>query len=259
MDLVGRLLGRRGTGCLADVPDERDLPFDRMGLSALGIPATATLRHHVPQVLDQLSTESCVAHAVCAAIQIDRRAHGESAPLPSRLFAYFNSRASHGAAGYDLGTYPRACVKMLAKFGAPPEEAWAFTARQATVNQRPSWGAYRQAYDHRGPRGYYRIFDTGQNRVDAVRAAIAAGHPVVFGAAVDEAFTRMDGPVVIGPPYEGRIVGRHAMVVVGYTDDNRFEVLNSWGERWRDSGFWWMSEDYLRWQDVDDLQVIDAR
>lgn len=67
-----------------------------------------------------------------------------------------------------------------------------------------------------------------------VRAAIAAGNPVVAGWQVDESFMSPRGARDV-VSMDGPKVGGHAMTVVGY-DGDWFEVVNSWGSRWRDAG-----------------------
>ena len=105
---------------------------------------------------------------------------------------------------------------------------------------------------------YYRIDGTGEDRVRAVKAAIAAGHPVVFGTRVGESFLERDGLDVIDTPTPSDpIVGGHAMVIVGY-EAGLFRVLNSWGRSWRDGGLCWFTEDYLRWAFTYDLWTFEG-
>ena len=40
----------------------------------------------------------------------------------------------------------------------------------------------------------------------------------------------------------GKPLGGHAMVVVGYDDDqNAFRLMNSWGQEWCEGGFGWVT------------------
>jgi len=239
---------RRGFGYRPDPADERDWSIGRLGLG-LAVPAAASLRGHVDAVLDQGGTQSCVAHAWAQALRIGDHIDGQSAPtLASVLFLYFNSRAWHDDEETDGGTYLRTCAQGLVRFGRAPDRLWPFDF--ARVNARPSWKAYRAAYDLRGPRGYYRI---ANGDLAGVRSAIAAGKPVVLGMAVDAAFVDDHGPLVIGEP-DGPAVGGHAMCVVGYNGEN-FELVNSWGTGWRNGGFAWLTSGRLA--TATDLWAVD--
>lgn len=240
--------GHRGLGYLRDPHDARDWPLERLALGAAPPPA-ASLRANVDTVLDQGPTQSCVAHAWVQALRIgDHIDKRQSPELASRLFVYFNARAMHGGEHQDAGTYLRTCAQGLVRFGRPGEHLWPFDVRH--VNDRPSWKSYRAAYDWRGPRGYYRI---ASGDLNAVRVAVAAGKPVVFGMDVDMAFLADDGALVIGPA-EGAPVGGHAMCVVGYDGEN-FEIVNSWGTAWRDQGFARLTA--ARMETATDLWAVD--
>ncbi len=241
----------RATGYLRDLPDERDRPLYAMHLPG-SPPPSVTLAEYA-LVLDQGGTLSCVAHAVAQGIHVARRARGLDSEMPSWGFLYWNSRGYHGAETEDGGTYPRTCLKSAVRFGAPSEAQCPWEPWQ--INRSPSWAAYRHAFDERGARGYLRLFETGSARLEAMRNALAAGFPVVFGTAVDEAFLDFSGGRVVGPPTE--VAGLHAMLAVGY-ESGRFRVVNSWGTAWGEHGFCWLSDSYLTHPETVDLWVVDV-
>lgn len=260
MTFANRLRGRRGFGWLKDETDTRDQRFAALALPSIGLPDSFSLRPLVPAVLDQGSTNSCVAHATCSAYQLARRFRGDHAPpLPSRQFVYWHSRAMHGHQREDGGTYPRSAIKALVSFGAPPETVHPF-AGGAGINRRPPWSADRAGHDTKGPEQYFRIFDTGSARVDACRAALAAGHPLIFGTAVGKSFLESGGaPVIDKPTVSDPIAGRHAMCIVGYRHapgGTEFEILNSWSAGWKDMGFCFITESYLNWYETSDIWAL---
>jgi len=72
-----------------------------------------------------------------------------------------------------------------------------------------------------------------------VRGQLAAGLPIVFGAAVDDSFDKGKGTgwVWQGPP-KGATTSGHALLAVGYDDvTGSVTILNSWGKAWGDRGF----------------------
>jgi len=46
--------------------------------------------------------------------------------------------------------------------------------------------------------------------------------------------------------YGGGMFGGHAVVIAGYDEDGNFLVKNSWGRRWGNRGFIWVSENYAK-------------
>jgi hypothetical protein len=92
--------------------------------------------------------------------------------------------------------------------------------------------------------------NTGPTHVQVVKKSLAERKPVIIGMNTPESFAHAEG---LWQPRENpnRYYGGHAMVVVGY-DDNRhggaFEVLNSWGKKWGNSGYIWISyETFGQW------------
>lgn len=240
-------------GYWPDPYDARDKPFGAVA-TALSVPHKFSLEHRCVSIPNQLGTSSCVGQSVRQAFGVEE-ARGDSGRLSvSALGVYFNSRAEHGLEEYDVGTFLRTAIRSLVRFGPIRERDWPFDASK--VNRRPSWRAYRGAHDGKGPSGYYRITEDGSARLDAIRRAIAAEHPVVFGTTVTKTFMPGSGSWHIDRPAgSDPVVGGHAMCIVGYEGD-LFRIANSWGTGWRDKGFAWMREDYLTWDQTRDIWVV---
>jgi C1A family cysteine protease len=247
-------------GCLPNPIDLRDLDIDVLGLSAIDLPDKVSLAPYVGEVFNQGNTNSCVANAVAAAIGILERKAGLDYKPVSRLFAYYNSRRYHNGHKSDSGTYIRTCLKMMTKLGIPDEEYWDFSTSFFKVNRRPPWNSYMMSHPRKDGM-YVKIYDVGDKRVPAIKAALAASLPVVFGTDVSRAYLKSDGPTEQPrPTIDEEIVGGHAQVIVGYDstpeDGLLFEVLNSWGSDWRNNGYIWMKEDYITWDSTRDLQIV---
>src|SRR6478609_11139961 len=136
-------------GYIPDAPDARDHRIAKLGLSN-ALPASASLRKYVVEVLDQGDTSKCVAHSFAQAIRIADKVAGVPSPqLSSRDYLYYNSLAYDGGGFVDQGTQLRSCAKGLTKFGRPPESVCPF--KHDPLVERPSWEAYREAFDHKGP------------------------------------------------------------------------------------------------------------
>jgi len=224
-------------GYIRDAHDPRDQHLAKLGLSA-AIPASFSLRDHVVEVLDQLDTSSCVAHSWAQALRIADKVAGIASPqLSSREYLYYNARAYDGGAILDEGTQLRSCARGLTKFGRPPESAWPFDAKR--INDRPSWEAYREGYDHKGPAGYYRVTTLAE-----IKQALAASKPVVGGTSVGNSIFDAPAGGIYDPDPNEESVGGHALTVVGY-DSASFTICNSWGTSWADGGFFRVSPRFM--------------
>lgn len=216
-------------GCRRDKPDTRDRLFGELGHST-AVPASSSLQDHVIQVLDQGDTSSCVAHAWAQALRIaDMVAGVKNPPLASREFIYYGARKFDGQDPVtDDGTELRSAAKAITKFGRPPETAWPFRPNQ--INAQPSWEAFREGYDAKGPASYYRLTTTAE-----IKQAIAAGKPVVGGVNVGESIESYTGGIYDPSPSEPSI-GGHALCFIAY-DPSCFTIVNSWGTSYGEGGF----------------------
>lgn len=260
--MLGRALGH-----IPDIPDPRDYDFGRFGVSSRS-PSSASLVAHEPAVYDQGRTSSCVAQAMAGAIEIlERRAAFKAnlkgldfpAPAtPSRLSIYINSRILHagGPAIFDNGTYLRTAAAGLRDKGCCDEQYHPFSQFPWKVNRRPPLRAVMRAHARSGGE-YARINDRGEDRIRAIKGAIAAGYPVCFGTRVTSDFLGSRGPGIVDrPSLQSKFAGGHAMCIVGYNSLGLFDIRNSWGAGWRDNGHCRMTEDYLRWEFSTDFQIM---
>ena len=85
------------------------------------------------------------------------------------------------------------------------------------------------------------------------------GCPAAFGTGLDKPFLSMKGDSFLNTPI-GPIVGRHAMLCVGYMwrlGQLWFLVLNSWGTGYRQGGYFWMNQAWMASNLTTDIQVMD--
>jgi len=255
--LKNLIMCRQGTGWLPNELDPRDWNFDSLGLQAREMPAVWSLRKWVPQVLSQGATSSCTAHAFAGAIGVlESQANIPYLPV-SRLFIYYNARKYASDRIKDSGSSIRYAAKGMAKFGVPDEKYWPFSMLK--INSQPTWNPQRYAWHRRGGE-YYVIPDLGAGRVMKIKLALLEGYPVVFGTPIGETFKSRKGSYLIDKPRSGEeIVGGHALLIIGYVENSEglsFEILNSWGDSWRDHGYAWLSENYIRWSQASDFTII---
>jgi hypothetical protein len=251
---------RKGLGYREDPVDKRDHGLEKLGLGDSHLSLRYSMRADVPTILDQKATSSCVAHTFVAAVHLLEARAGHSYNPVSRLFAYYNARRMYRPRGLltDSGTYLRTCAKGMQRLGIPDEIHWPFSAFTLKINRRPSFAAQMRAHPRMGGL-YVRILESGDERIKALKAAVSAGYPVGFGISVSDDIFDVGSDTIQKPALSDPIVGGHAMLIIGYDDNDgecTFEIQNSWGTSWGDDGFGWISEEYIRWRQARDFQII---
>lgn len=240
--------GVHGLGCRPDRIDSRDRAFAELPLGVTRAPASHDLSEFLGEVLDQGATNACVGFSWAQALRIQMAVDGWRRPfLPSPHAIYYWSRAFTGLETTDGGSFLRDGARALERFGFPTESSWPSEVR--TVNRAPGIAAFRSAADTRRLAGYYRI---ARGDTDAMRLAIAAGKPVVFGLKLRQSF--LDGNEETIDRDSGRELGGHAVVGIGY-DRGRVRLVSSWGRLWRDGGLAWITD--RRAAEAQDVWVCD--
>lgn len=214
------------------------------------------LRKWCSPIEDQGHLSSCVGNSIASSLELLKIRDGKQHEDLSRLFIYYNSRLMHGDSDKDIGTYIRLAMGTLSSLGTCLETKWPYD--QKSVNVRPTWGAYREAYANKIG-SFYSIQSTGTQRIDDIKTALKAQHPVVFGMLVDDAFMRNRGGVILMPQPGDQSRGGHAMLMVGYDDTQRVIIVrNSWGTWWGNAGYGFVPYEYLDAAEANDLWVPTA-
>jgi len=96
------------------------------------------------------------------------------------------------------------------------------------------------------------IYSSGR-KLALIKEFITKNYPLIIGVEIDKDFWEFGGDEI---NYNGKIInfwdryrvskGRHAMVCVGYNDDlGAILIYNSWGTRWGNNGYGWISYDLI--------------
>ena len=238
-----------------DKPDNRDYIYQ---ISVPKTPQSVDLRTYATPVEDQGQLGSCTGNAIAEAIELLNRKANKPTEI-SRLFIYYEERVLEGTVNEDAGAYIRDGIKVVNKKGAPLESLWPYIENKVLV--KPVQLAYTNALTRRAL-NYQRCLN-----FTAVRAAIAAGYPVVVGFTVYESFESGTWWYPNGTglmPYPDAniedILGGHAVCLVGYNDNSRtFIARNSWGTSWGKRGYFYMPYQVIQDTDMsDDFWIITS-
>jgi C1A family cysteine protease len=254
-----------GMGYLRDLPDIRDYHADTDSIRKIlksskplkeavkAAPAAIDLREWCSPIEDQKSIGSCTAHAGVGMLEYyQRRAFGKHIDA-SRLFLYKVTRNLLGWNG-DTGAYLRDTMKALVMCGVPPEHYWPYDI--AKYDEEPTAFLYALGDNYEAVK-YYRLDPAGTTRaqrLEAIKANLAAGLPSMFGFTVYSSIPASgDGKGEIPYPTTGDTVqGGHAVLAVGYDDARKIGtakgallIRNSWGTAWGAAGYGWLPYAYV--------------
>lgn len=232
-------------GWVKDNPDDRDYTFSLESYS--DVPTFFSLKGDMPPVLNQGDLGSCTANGICNYLRklemlegIDME-DGICQPR-SRLFVYYNERAMEGTVNTDSGAQIRDGIKSINTQGACFESDWPYDISKFT--DKPPPNCYSIASQHKTVT-YQRV---NQTETD-LKQVLSSGLPVVFGFTVFNTIrnpTVTSSGVIPNPTQNAKQVGGHCVLLTGYNDNRRlFQIQNSWGTDWGDSGFGYMSYDYI--------------
>ena len=202
------------------------------------LPEAVSLRTVMPPVFNQGNLGSCTSNAAAALFAY---VHG-GGPY-SRLQIYYDERVMEGTVAYDAGAQIKDSIQVLAKIGAGLEIDWPYDVSKFADAPPPK--ELQEAAQNKAI-VYSRVV-TGYD----FRNCLAQGFPFIIGFTVYESMEGNEvattGIVPMPSPNE-RIMGGHAVCVIGYSIIDGvlyYEVRNSWGDQWGDSGNFYIPAEYL--------------
>lgn len=230
------------TGLQLASPEQlRTIPLASMPYSGVDLPEQVDLSEHMPPPGDQGRQNSCVGWATAYVVksyqehleQNQPLAHPDGSPDWRRVFspAFVYNLLNNGRDGGI--TYVDA-LNLLSGQGVVP---WAeMPYDMDDFRRKPGPALMQQAKAWRID--YWRQVNVLD--LKEIKAHLQAGFPVMIGALIDQGFYHARKGHV-WKKREGKSLGGHALVLVGYDDRRQaFRLINSWGPRWADGGFGWI-------------------
>jgi C1A family cysteine protease len=211
------------------------------------LPASASLEKYCPTPKNQGDYSTCVAWSISYATRTILYAKANNlqgdainAVAFSPTYTYNLVKESDDK-GCQNGTFISRALNSLMTEGV------ALMTDFSTECDKPISDDIKNKARQYKTRDYKKLFDLtlpSDQKIIAIKKALAEGQPVVIGMKVPESF-------MISDPVWNRRADEdprmeypgHAMAVVGY-DDNKvggaFRIMNSWGTEWADKGFVWI-------------------
>jgi len=213
-------------------------------------PSSHSLRDDCPPPYDQGHVGSCTANSICAAIKIHCMRQGSDFE-PSRMYVYYKERLieAHGGAITDSGADAQDGLDYIKITGVCREDLWPYIEKNDDV--APPKKCDQDAPNHR----IVDIKDIDDSSPEALHMGLKSaihshGLPVCVGIMVYESFQSpkvAQTGIVPMPGHNEQCEGGHEVLIVGYDDDKqRYMLLNSWGSKWGDQGFFYLPYAYLQ-------------
>lgn len=231
-----------------------------------GLPSKVDLSDKMPPVGNQGQQGSCVGWATTYAMKSYHERiknnnwdfdppwkGGQGEHIFSPAFTYNQING-----GRDNGSVISDALRLLVNKGAVPWKVMPYSQNDYTT--QPTSSMKRKAMGFRA-KSYKRM---PAGNINAIKAELAKGNPVVTGVPVDDNFYGLKKGVLDSKG--GRNYGGHAILIVGYDDNKRsprghrgaIKIINSWGTYWGDRGYGWISYKYFLSMSPWSLVLYDA-
>jgi C1A family cysteine protease len=226
------------------------LAADAIAAAVEAPPPSVDLRAAWWPVGNQESTGSCVGWASTDGVARHLMVKANKLPQSGHLSPRCTWMASKETDQYTArpetfiegaGTSLKAAMDFLRKYGSVEEALLPFHITTAMYQ-----GNENTFYATAAMRRLASYFNLGKDFA-SWRAWLAQQRsPLLVGLSVDATWDKAastNGKLDTFQPNTVR--GGHAVCIVGYTQDQRFIVRNSWGTTWGDHGFGYASEAYI--------------
>ena len=238
-------------GCLRDPVDLRDIPMGLV-LPPIPLPPKIDYTSTMTPVRNQGDEGTCVAFASVIGVKEyqDTKEYKNMIELSPR-YTYSLCKKYDGSPEEE-GTYPRVAMKMLLKYGTPPESYWPYRPHQT---DKPKPEADTAALKYR-VRAYARL-----KTIPEMKRSLIINGPYLAGVDVYESwFTKKASKtgLIPMPKKSDQYQGGHAICIVGYDDTKKlFKFKNSWGDDWGDGGYGYLTYDYMKQYCLDAWSATD--
>ena len=239
------------------MPSRGDFPkLDTSYLSASlrTLPSAVDLSAGLPPIGSQGSQASCVGWALAYYYKTfqEKQERGWGVSTTEHQFspAWVYNQRSTSDCTKDRGMSYYDGFTILSKYAAAPLSSFPYDPQDSCT--RPSESEKDEAWQYRID-SFENVF-AGQGRANIaeLKALLANGEPFAIAAPVyyPSFYSSTSGDPFLVPVHDedDTLFGGHAMFVVGYDDTiGGFLTVNSWGAAWGNSGFCYLSYDFVQY------------
>ncbi|MFH1824177.1 MAG: C1 family peptidase [Candidatus Firestonebacteria bacterium] len=226
-------------GYKKDKVDHRDLPM-AIVLPPIKLPDFIDYTNKMSPVGNQGDEGTCVAFASVDGVKEyqEKKERNKYIDLSVR-YVYWCCKRIDGMPNEE-GTHPRVAMKVLQKYGVPPEKYWPYKPHQT---DKPKKNIDKIAKPFK-ILAYARL-----NSVLEMKRSLVINGPFLVGVVVfDNWMTEKvaNTGFISFPRKKNKQIGGHAICIVGYNENKSlFKFKNSWSEEWGDKGYGYLSYKYI--------------
>ncbi len=204
------------------------------------------LRSGFTPIKSQGQQGACLAFALTSVYEYFLKLNKDDNPNLSEAFLYYNAREKVGKTSDDQGAILGYSIESLTEQGICVESLCPYD--ENIYDRKPSPEAYADASGRRVRRAL-----NVKCTIDDIKSALEDGYPVAICLNLYPSFGSGYKGFVTHPSEEEKNNeekreehGRHAMVVCGYSQENKFFIVrNSWGEDFGDHGYCYLPYSYV--------------
>ena len=210
-----------GCGIVPSPKDNRDYIVSSV-MQTPKFPKEFTLQNKLLPIRNQLNTSMCAAFSGACVKEYHELKDCNVKEYFSPEYIY-NLRSDKNIDGM----YLRDLMKIMQKKGTPRERFWRFrSSRPGNIDQVNSDAQLFKIQNY-----------AKAKTVNEVKTALMKAGPCIIAVPVYNTY-RHD---IWRKAKKENMIGGHAMVIVGWTNQDNFIIRNSWGESWGFNGYTYMS------------------
>lgn len=225
-----------------------------------GAPRSFSLKKFAPYPKSQGQYGTCtgwaVAYAARTILESQKKGWSDRSYITTKAFSPTYQYRLNASSSTCSGAFTAQVVASLKSKGSVPMSDFYVTSGSELCPGAP------MHYSNDDRASKYRIEEftklwgsdmySNSLKIQRTKTSLSEGNPVVISMICPDSFDRPSTYGVWNPTESpnsstnGRQHGRHAMCVVGYDNDKfggAFEVQNSWGANWGNSGYVWIRYD----------------
>jgi Cysteine protease len=203
------------------------------------------LREKFNNIKNQKQQGSCLSFTLTSIYEYILKCNDVTEVDLSEAFLYYNSRKKAGNEDKNTGSQLQYAIESLAESGICLEKLCKYDEK--VFDKEPDEEAYADALTRRVKKAL-----NVKRSVEDIKSALSEGYPVAISVNLYPSFGKnplgfvslpSEEEVAEAKPDENH---RHAMVITGFNDENRFFVVrNSWGRDFGDQGYCYVPYSYI--------------